>query len=170
MIRGSTLTITSCAAAGLLAVCVGGTFAAPAPKSVVKRSTTKPPSTSSAALVPYLNRLRSKLTNNWLIPDGKNSVTISATVHGDGSCENIQVSSVPKNDQAEASCSDAFSKSQPLEALPSGVNEGKLTLNFTSSADPHGDSSSNITTRLDPIAPPKAASDAAKASGAPNAK
>lgn len=124
-------------------------------KAPVKQAHGGASNANSAALNSYVNRLRSKLETNWLLPDGKNNVTISATVHGDGTCDNIEVSSSPKNAAAEASSQDALSKAQPLETLPAGINEAKLTLTFVSSADPHGDSSSNILTRLDPIAAPK---------------
>jgi len=99
----------------------------------------------------YLGRLRSKLSNNWLLPDGSNRVELTATVNSDGTIEAVQVSSTPKNDSAEQSASDAFSKSQPLETLPSGIQSSKLTLVFTSKADPHGDSNSNINTKMEPI-------------------
>ncbi|HEY9773580.1 MAG TPA: TonB C-terminal domain-containing protein [Planktothrix sp.] len=121
-----------------------------------KRTAPSKSGPSSAALGQamgaYLNRLRPKLMNNWMVPDGNNTVTLIVTVEPDGSASEVQMSSKPKNEPAETAAASAFSKAQPLEALPSGVPQSKLTLSFISNADPHGDSSSNILTRLDPIA------------------
>lgn len=103
------------------------------------------------AIDAYLNRLRPKLYANWLLPDGNNNVEITATLDEKGNTEQTQVTSNPKNGTAEQAAADAFSKAQPLESLPSGIDKAKLVLGFISKADPHGDSSSNITTRFEQV-------------------
>lgn len=104
----------------------------------------------NAQLTPYLSRLQSKLTRNWYLPDGNNHVTITATVGADGSNSDLITVSNPKSDSAENAAMDSFNKSLPLEPLPSGVTSGKLTLRFDSTADPHGDSKSNVGARFNP--------------------
>jgi hypothetical protein len=113
-----------------------------------------------AANTAYINRLRSKLMNEWhvLMQDGKNHVVITALVNADGSVQdNPQIVSTPKNQAAEQAGNEAFAKCQPLEALPAGQTQARVILTFDSSSDPHGDSSSNIYTRIEPIAQPKPA-------------
>jgi hypothetical protein len=99
----------------------------------------------------YLNRLSSKAYRNWYLPDGSNHVSITADLQADGSSNNLQATSSPKSEPAEQAALDAFGKVTPLDALPPGVKPGKLTVNFDSKADPHGDSKSNITARFDPF-------------------
>jgi hypothetical protein len=129
------------------------TKAQPAPKA--KPTSAGHAHPASAALTPainaYLNRLRPKLYSNWLLPDGNNNVKIVATLEASGTTEGVQVTSNPKSDAAEQAASDAFSKAQPLEGLPSGLERAKLVLDFVSKADPHGDSSSNIATSLEQL-------------------
>ena len=104
----------------------------------------------------YLVRLQKKVGATWNVPDGKNHVVLQASVGSDGSVSEITLKSTPANKKAEEAANAAFAQAQPLEALPTGSPPtAKLTLNFDSSADPHGDSSSNISARLDPIQPPK---------------
>lgn len=113
---------------------------------------------SNAQVTAYLNRLRGKLVNNWLLPDGSNRVTLTGNFNQDGLSDNIQTMSSPKSSSAEDAALQAFNKCMPLEAMPTGFNGAKLTVEFTSTADPHGDSRSNINLRLDPVkqaAPPK---------------
>lgn len=113
------------------------------------------PQVSSAQITAYLNRLRGKLINAWLLPDGNNHVTVSGNFNQDGLSDNLRPSSSPKNGPAEDAAMQAFNKCMPLEAMPSGITNAKITIDFTSSADPHGDSKSNISLRLDPIQAPK---------------
>lgn len=104
----------------------------------------------------YLSRLRDKLDQNWDLPDGKNKVTITASLGPDGVANDIGVTSAPANQSAEQAANEAFAKAQPMETLPiSPGSKVKLTLVFDSFADPHGDTNRNINTRLDPIMEPK---------------
>jgi hypothetical protein len=105
----------------------------------------------SAAYKAYGDRLRAKLYNKWLIPDGKNRVTLSAVLATDGTVSNMSLASSPHDTQAEQAANDAFNQSQPLESLPSGSPAAKLTLTFESTADPHGDTKSNLSMMLEPI-------------------
>ncbi len=91
------------------------------------------------------------MDNNWYLADGKNRVTLELRVAEDGGVTDLNVSSTPKNSEAEQAASDAFNKSQPLPALPSGSPPVKMTLVFSSTADPHGDNTRDITGRIDPI-------------------
>lgn len=106
----------------------------------------------SGALNAYLARLRPKLANHWILADGKNHVEIKAVMHTDGSLSDVEVTSTPNNVLAEQSANEAFAASQPFEPLPSSVTKGRLSVIFDSSADPHGDSTSNINLRLEPDA------------------
>ncbi|HEY9716525.1 MAG TPA: TonB C-terminal domain-containing protein [Trichormus sp.] len=110
----------------------------------------------SQAMNGYLNRLRAKLQSNWLMPDGDNRVTITLDLGPDGGVNSVKAESTPKCDPAEQSASDAVSKAEPFEALPSGLSQGAFViLTFLSKVDPHGDSSSNILTKMDPHPAPK---------------
>jgi membrane protein involved in colicin uptake len=109
-----------------------------------------------AATNAYLGRLRSKLQNNWYLADGSNSVQLSVTLSADGNfVDEVHMESTPKNAPAEQAASDAFAKVQPLEPLPSGLSQAKLELTFISNADPHGDTSSHIVSKMVPIGQPK---------------
>jgi len=111
-------------------------------------------STNTPVSQAYLARLRSKVLRNWIIPDGKNHVVLTATLNSDGSAETASLTSSPKNDSAEQAGNEAFAKSLPLESVPTGIaTPAKLVLTFESSADPHGDSSSNLYTQLIPAPP-----------------
>lgn len=114
---------------------------------------------NTAAYTAYLARLRGKLLNYWDVPNGKNRVTLSTVVNADGSIGDVSLSSAPKNADAEIAGSEAFAKSQPLEAVPGG-GQVKLVLTFESSADPHGDSNSNVYTQIVPIPVAKTSSSA----------
>lgn len=138
----------------LLAItCVASSSsAAPPPKATrpaVKSGSANPSTT--AAQNSYLTRLRTKLLNNWMLPDGNNRVELSANVATDGTVDAVQVVSTPKFEQAEQNASDSFSKAQPLEPLPTGLQGAKITVVFVSTADAHGDSSSNVTTKMEPV-------------------
>ncbi len=114
---------------------------------------------SSAQVNAYLNRLRSKLIGAWMLPDGNNHVTLTGNFNQDGLSDNLKASSSPKSSEAEDVAMQAFNKCMPLETMPAGMNNGKLTVDFVSNADPHGDSKSSISLRLDPVkqeAPAKA--------------
>ena len=104
-----------------------------------------------AAFNAYLNKVRSKVVNAWLMPDGKNHVVLTATIGSDGAVTEIAVSSTPSNPQAEQSSSDAFNQTQPLDPLPAGAESAKLSLTFDSTVDPHGDSNSNVSAKIDPV-------------------
>ncbi|HEY9787041.1 MAG TPA: TonB C-terminal domain-containing protein [Candidatus Obscuribacterales bacterium] len=106
----------------------------------------------SAALNSYWNRLRQRVQNNWLIPDGKNHIVLTANIQADGSVGDVTVTSNPANQQAEQTCTDAFSKSQPLEPLPQGIAAAKVTITFDYNYDPHGDGSSRLYGMIVPVA------------------
>lgn len=115
-------------------------------------------SANTPASQAYLSRLRSKVLRNWILPDGKNHVVLTATVNSDGTAETASLTSSPKNESAEQAGNEAFAKSLPLEAIPTGIaTPAKLVLTFESSADPHGDSSSNLYTQLIPAQPTRPA-------------
>ena len=115
------------------------------------------PNLNTAAINSYLSGLRDKLDQYWDLADGKNRVTLTATVASDGIASDLSISSAPSNQQAEQAANEAFAKAQPMGSLPAGAGERvKLTVIFESYADPHGDSNRNITTKMDPMAaPPK---------------
>jgi hypothetical protein len=116
-----------------------------------------PAQASNPQITAYLQRLRSKLIQAWVIPDGNNHVTITGNFNQDGLSDNIKTQSSPHNENAEQAASSAFGKCLPLEAPPVGMTNGKVTVEFLSNADPHGDSKSSINLRLDPPpASPKA--------------
>lgn len=110
---------------------------------------TKPPAKPaganySSALNSYWQRLQPRILNNWSTPDGKNHVVLTATIQQDGSVADVTVVSNPSNNLADQSCTEAFNKSQPLEALPQGLSAAKLTITFDYNYDPHGDGSSKV--------------------------
>ncbi len=115
-----------------------------------------PNQASNAQITAYLQRLRGKLIQAWIIPDGNNHVTISGNFNQDGLSDNLKNSSTPHNENAEQSAMAAFNKCMPLETPPTGMVNGKVTVEFLSTADPHGDSKSSINLRIDPVAQPKA--------------
>jgi hypothetical protein len=103
----------------------------------------------------YLNRLRGKVLATWAPAEGKNHVILQAVIGTDGSVSDLTLKSTPANTAAEEAANAAFAQAQPLEALPSNSPDARLTLTFDSTSDPHGDSSANLGTRMDPITPPK---------------
>jgi hypothetical protein len=118
----------------------------------------------------YLNRLRSKVLPNWDYPAGKFHVVLQVVVNSDGSTAEPTLTSSPKGDAAEKAASAAFAQAQPLEPLPEkSTPTVRVTLNFDSSYDPHGDSNSSLSARLDPIQPPKLQAAPAAASGSDDA-
>ncbi len=107
---------------------------------------------NNAACSSYLDRMRTKMDNNWYLPDGTNHVTIKATVGQNGAVDNVELTSSPKNESAEIAANEAFLKAQPLESLPQGSGDKvKLILDFESYADPHGDSRRTISSRIEEI-------------------
>lgn len=110
----------------------------------------------TASFNAYCDSLRNKLDKGWSVADGSNKVTVTADVDKDGSVTNLKISSNPTSTAAEQAASDAFNFAQPLTALPAGVQSIKLSLTFDSTADPHGDSSRNIITKVDNIVLPGA--------------
>jgi TonB family protein len=118
------------------------------PARPVSATAIAPAGALNAAYTSWINRLRGKLDRNWYLADGTNLVTITATVSPDGSVSNFNVSSSPNNATAEQAAADAFNHAQPLEGLPSGSSDVKLTLTFKSFADPHGDNSRSITGQI----------------------
>jgi len=104
----------------------------------------------------YIGRLRNKIGANWDFPPGKFHVVLQVVVNADGSSGDVTVKSTPQSDAAERAASAALTQAQPLEPLPAqSTPTVRITVNFDSSYDPHGDSSSNISARLDPIQPPR---------------
>jgi hypothetical protein len=103
----------------------------------------------------YLNKLRAKILSSWSPAEGKNKVILQAVVGNDGSVSDLTLKSTPPNPQAEESANAAFAQAQPLEPLPANSPNARITLTFDSFSDPHGDSSANLGTRMDPITPPK---------------
>lgn len=133
-------------------------------KPAAKPAPGKPPQTvnNSAIYNAYIARLRGKIANSWFLPDGNNHVVITAVVNADGSTGDVNIVSTPKDPPAEAAATEAFTKGQPFEPLPKELKgAGKLVVTFDSKVDPHGDSSSNVTFKLDPLvtAPTQGATD-----------
>ncbi|MBX9939492.1 MAG: hypothetical protein K2Y32_09575 [Candidatus Obscuribacterales bacterium] len=106
---------------------------------------------SQAAIRAYCNQTWSKIISKWLLADGNNHVTITSEISSDGSLGDLSVTSSPKSAEAEAAAINALQESKPLNLLPSGMSRAKITIVFDSKADPHGDSSSSGSVRLDPI-------------------
>lgn len=125
--------------------------------TVVKtpKSRSSIPSTfNSSAAGSYLDRLREKMDKHWYLADGTNHVVIKATVAANGSVDNVELSSSPKNEAAEQAANEAFLKAQPLESLPSGSGDKCLViLDMDSYADPHGDSRRTVKSRMEVIKP-----------------
>lgn len=118
----------------------------------------------------WLNRLRAKVLSNWDYPPGKFHVVLQAVVSADGSVGDMNLKSTPHGDAAEKAASAAFSQAQPLEPLPSKAGASvRVTMNFDSTYDPHGDSSSGLSCQLNPLPPPKADTAAAGKESAPKA-
>jgi len=153
--------ISTLVLAAALSTCFSVALAAPAAKPAHKPApgSGQRPAANNGPSVEvqnaYLARLRGKLGNNWMLPDGINRVEVTAMVNADGTVDTVKLVSTPKSDPAEQAAADSFSKSQPLETLPSGFAMARLILVFSSKADPHGDTSSNITSKFETVATPK---------------
>ncbi len=137
------------------------TVAAPTSKTASKAPVKSAPAAAakrpasvnnSAALTAYWNRLRARLQSNWQVPDGKNTVVLTANVVADGSSSDMVAEGHPKDPQAEVSAAEAFNKSLPLEALPAGVSSAKITVNFEYQYDPHGDGYSKVSGQINQVA------------------
>jgi hypothetical protein len=119
---------------------------------VARKPAARPAPGNSKAMEGYLGRLRVRLINNWTVPDGKNVVILEAVVDPSGTATDVSTAHSKADSVALDSATIAFEKSQPLEHFPAGSNApGKLTVTFTSTADPHGDSNSSVSLRIDPI-------------------
>jgi hypothetical protein len=100
----------------------------------------------------FLGNLRARILHNWLAPDGKNTVVIEATVSPEGVVLSSTTAASQADSLAIAAATTAFEKAQPLGHLPAGYNSNcKITLTFASTVDPHGDSTSNLTSRIDQV-------------------
>lgn len=101
----------------------------------------------------FLANLRQRILNNWLLPDGNNAVVIEATISPSGDVLNTDTSKSKADAVAIAAASNAFEKAQPLGPLPPNYKSNcQIILTFTSDVDPHGDSRSHLTSRLEQIA------------------
>jgi TonB family protein len=100
----------------------------------------------------YLANLRGRVLNNWLLPDGVNTVVIDATVTPNGDVLDTSTSRSTGDANAIQAAMDAFNKSQPLSHLPTKYKGNcRITLTFTSKADPHGESESNLDSKIEPL-------------------
>lgn len=101
----------------------------------------------------YCAQAWNRISHKWFLPDGNNRVTLTAVLDAQGNPEDMQATSSPKNDQAEAAAVQAFNDARPYGAIPKlGTNKAKVTVTFISKADPHGESSSSGQVRIDPMA------------------
>lgn len=121
---------------------------------------------NSAVLTNYWNRMRAKLQTNWQVPDGKNRVSLTATLNADGTVNDLVVIANPKEAQAEVSATEAFNRSLPFDALPQGVTRAKISVVFEYSYDPHGDGSSRVSGSMSQIQSAPAAASPAEGTGA----
>jgi hypothetical protein len=99
----------------------------------------------------YLARLRAKLLRVWQPVDGKNVVILEATLSPQGEVSDLITKNSRANDLAIQSATAAFKSEQPLEPPAPLKNPSRLTLNFFSEVDPHGDSKINITSQVTPM-------------------
>lgn len=124
------------------------------PVKTTKSRSSIPSSFNSSLAGAYLDRLREKMDKHWYLADGTNHVVIKATVAANGTVDNVELSSSPKNEAAEQAANEAFLKAQPLESLPSGSGDKCLViLDMDSYADPHGDSRRTVKSRMEVIKP-----------------
>jgi len=100
----------------------------------------------------FLDNLRARVLNNWFLPDGKNIVIIDATVSLNGDVLDVKTNNSSADSLAIQAAMTAFEKTQPLGHLPLKYRGNcKLTLTFTSNVDPHGDSTSDLASRIEEI-------------------
>jgi hypothetical protein len=120
---------------------------------------------NSGAIRAYCNKTWGKINNNWEYANGRNHVILSVDLDQGGNVLNMHATSSPHNGDAEAKAQAALQRSQPLDLLPSGLPSAHLTITFDSTADPHGDSNSSGSVKLE--CNPNGASSASSASPAP---
>jgi TonB family protein len=110
------------------------------------------PSSDNRESQDFLASLRARVLNNWLLPDGNNVVVLVATVNAQGDVTDVSTSESKADPLAIEAARNAFEKAQPLGRPPSRyAGDCKITLTFTSKVDPHGDSTSDLTSRIDQI-------------------
>lgn len=144
-------------------------IAAPTAKPVAKKATSKAApaksggggggGVSNAAYNSYADQMRTKMGSKWDYPSGNNSVTLTVHVDQSGGVSDLNLSSSPKNTEAEQKANDAFNSAQPLQALPAGLAAAIITCQFNSQAD-QWNSKANISVKIDPqksAEPPAAA-------------
>jgi hypothetical protein len=128
-----------------------GAYAAPAKAAPKKRPGAGGKNYNSGECNAYLSRLSGRFENNWMMPDGRNVVTITAVLNQDGSTGDVSIKSSPSNKDAESAANEAFVKAQPFESLPTSAGTtAQLVVVFDSNADPHGDTSSQVKASLGP--------------------
>jgi|GEM_PF-2283423 TonB family protein len=126
----------------------GGAHAQTKARPAVKRAPVSNPGAQA-----YCAQVWNRISHKWFLPDGNNRVTLTAVLDAQGNPEDMQATSSPKNDQAEAAAVQAFNDARPYGAIPKlGTNKAKMTVTFVSKADPHGESSSSGQVRIDPLA------------------
>jgi hypothetical protein len=132
---------------------VPNAYAAPVKKAKPRSAAPRiagPKSLNTPAVQNYLSRLRGRILKNWMLPDGKNVVVVTAAVTPEGGVSDISTATSKADALAIQSATVAFDKAQPLEHLPPEANSVcKIQITFTSNVDPHGDSNSNVSTRID---------------------
>lgn len=100
----------------------------------------------------FLARLRQRVLNNWLLPDGHNVVVIEATANPNGDVLEVKTDQSKADALAIEAATSAFENAKPLGNLPVKYHgDCKITLTFTSHVDPHGDSTSDLTSRIDQV-------------------
>lgn len=135
-------------AVGTITDCV---HAAPAKAAPKKKPGAGGKNYNSGECNAYLSRLSGRFEINWLMPDGRNLVTITAVLNQDGSTGDVSIKSSPSNKDAESAANEAFVKAQPFESLPTSAGAtALLVVVFDSNADPHGDTSSQVKASLGP--------------------
>jgi TonB family protein len=114
----------------------------------------------------FLSGLRGRVLNNWLLPDGINTVVLEATVNPAGDVVDVQTAKSTADVLAVQAAQEAFNKAQPLGHLPAKYkSDCKIVLTFTTKVDPHGDSTSNLGSQIEPIVNTGGQSSAAGTSG-----
>lgn len=136
-----------------------GSLGARVPSSFAKPLPAKPQAAASAndsqESQAFLSNLRARVLNNWLLPDGNNVVVLEATITPNGDVLEVKTSDSRADSLAIEAATSAFEKAQPVGHLPMKYHSDcKLTLTFNSKVDPHGDSTSDLNSRLDPISQP----------------
>ncbi len=115
------------------------------PAKVIKKSNNGPSQI-------YLANLRSRLLSHWYAPDGHNRVVLELRVNPEGDILESKTNESKASDLAITAALTALDQSKPLGHLPANYSvEGKITIVFSSNVDPHGDSTSDLTTAIDQI-------------------